>query len=77
MHDRREPPLAMKEATVEYLPRDQFQPFHRRRQRWSIIMAHRRAGETVATINDLIRRALRDKKPDGRYSAGTMHTEAN
>jgi len=42
----------MKEATVEYLPRDQFQPFHR--QRWAIIVAHRRAGTTVATINNLI-----------------------
>jgi hypothetical protein len=49
----------MKEATVEYLPRDQFQPFHRRNQRRAIIVAHRRAGKTVATINDLIWRALR------------------
>src|SRR6516164_9910802 len=52
----------MKEATVEYLPRDQFQPFHRRKQRWAIIVAHRRAGKTVATINDLIWLALRDNR---------------
>jgi hypothetical protein len=55
----------MKEATVEYKPRDQFQPFHRRKQRWAIIVAHRRARQTVATINDLIWRALRDNKTDG------------
>ena len=43
----------MKEAILdEYKPRDQFQPFHRRKQRWTIIVAHRRAGKTVATIND-------------------------
>jgi hypothetical protein len=33
-----------------------------------IIVAHRRAGKTVATINDLIYRALRDNKSDGRYA---------
>jgi hypothetical protein len=56
----------MKEATVEYLPRDQFQPFHHRKQRSAIIVAQRRA--TVATINDLIARALYSNKPDGRYA---------
>jgi hypothetical protein len=54
----------MKEATLEYNPRDQFQPFHRRKQRRAIIVAHRRAGKTVATINDLIWRALRDNQAD-------------
>jgi hypothetical protein len=31
-------------------------------------VAHRRAGKTVATINDLIWRALRANKADGRYA---------
>lgn len=31
-------------------------------------MAHRRAGKTVATINDKIKRAIEDAKPDGRYA---------
>jgi hypothetical protein len=44
----------MKEATFEYKARDQFQPFHRRRQKWAIIVARRRAGKRVATINYLI-----------------------
>jgi len=33
-------------------------PFHQRTERWSCLVAHRRAGKTVAAINDLIRRAL-------------------
>jgi phage terminase large subunit len=31
-------------------------------------VAHRRAGKTVATINDKIKRAITDAKPDGRYA---------
>jgi hypothetical protein len=42
----------MKETTLEYKPRDQFLPFHRGKQRWMIVVAHRRAGTTVAAIND-------------------------
>jgi|SRR6516225_4002174 hypothetical protein len=55
----------MKEATFAYKPRDQFLLFHHK-QRWAIIVAHRRAGKTVATINDLIFRALSDGRLDGR-----------
>ncbi len=43
-------------------------PFHERQQRWAVIVAHRRAGKTVATINDLIRRAVQDGKQNGRYA---------
>lgn len=32
------------------------------------MVAHRRAGKTVATINDKIKRAIEDAKPDGRYA---------
>ena len=53
---------------LDYAPRKQFQPFHKREQRWSCLVAHRRAGKTVATINDTIMRAVRDSKPDGRYA---------
>lgn len=31
-------------------------------------MAHRRAGKTVACINELVKRALTDRKEDGRYA---------
>ena len=33
-------------------------PFHNRHQRWACLVAHRRAGKTVAAVNDLIRGAL-------------------
>lgn len=51
-----------------YEARPQFAAFHARKQRWSCIVAHRRAGKTVACVMDLIDAALRCKKPDGRFS---------
>jgi phage terminase large subunit len=53
---------------LDYSPRAEFLPFHNRTQRWACLVAHRRAGKTVATINDKIKRALTDAKPDGRYA---------
>lgn len=52
----------------EYTPRRQFMPFHRRTQRWAVLVCHRRAGKTIATLNDLIKQAITDKKRDGRYA---------
>ena len=43
---------------LDYAPRKAFMPFHNRTQRWACLVAHRRAGKTVAAINDLIRAAL-------------------
>lgn len=54
--------------TIPYKPRDQFARFHERTQRWAVIVAHRRAGKTVSCINDLIRRAVVEGKPDARYA---------
>lgn len=45
-------------AVIPYYSRPQFSGFHARTQRWAIIVAHRRAGKTVATINDVIMRAI-------------------
>jgi hypothetical protein len=50
------------------MPRSIFVPFHERLQRWAIIVAHRRAGKTVAAINDLLRHVAFDEKEDGRYA---------
>ena len=59
-----------------YRPRSQFVPFHRRKQRWACIVAHRRAGKSVACIMDLIDGALRCKKTDGRFSyVGPTYTQ--
>lgn len=42
-------------------------PYHDRTQRWSCIVAHRRAGKTVACINDLIKAAITCNKTDARF----------
>ena len=47
---------------VDYRPRRQFVPFHRRWQRFACIVTHRRAGKTVACIHDLHRGATRSQK---------------
>src|SRR5690349_6370845 len=54
--------------TIPYSPRHQFMPFHNRTERWGVMVAHRRAGKTVACINDLIRAAILCAKQDGRYA---------
>ena len=53
---------------MDYCPRKVFEDFHDRKERWSVIVAHRRCGKTVLCINDLIYKALMDDKPDGRYA---------
>jgi phage terminase large subunit len=46
------------EVVIPYTPRLQFLPYHNRAERFACIVAHRRAGKTVAAINDLIRAVL-------------------
>lgn len=53
---------------IPYTPRDQFIPFHDRKERWACVAAHRRCGKTVACINDLIRGALTCQKPNPRFA---------
>lgn len=53
---------------VKYTPRQEFLPFHNRSQRFSCMVLHRRAGKTVASINDEIARAIYTKKQDARYA---------
>ncbi len=54
--------------TIQYAPRYAFMPFHARKERWAVIVAHRRCGKTVACINDLIRAAGTIQKRDGRFA---------
>lgn len=56
------------DVVIPYKPRDAFKAFHARSARWAIMVCHRRAGKTVACINDLLRRAIADGKRDGRYA---------
>ena len=43
---------------IPYEPRDLFKPFHARSERFACIVAHRRAGKTVACVGDLVARAM-------------------
>lgn len=43
---------------IPYRPREAFRFYHRSVKRWSLTVAHRRAGKTVARINKLIRAAI-------------------
>ena len=53
---------------LPYSPRHAFMPFHNRAQRFGVIVAHRRAGKTVACINELVKQAIKSGKQDGRYA---------
>ena len=58
-----------KKITIDYAPRRQFSGYHARTQRHAIIIAHRRCGKTVASINDLIMRAAQTHKGNFAYIA--------
>jgi phage terminase large subunit len=53
---------------MEFSARVPFEPFHDREKRWTCILAHRRAGKTVATIADLLTCALATSKQNARYA---------
>jgi phage terminase large subunit len=52
--------------TIPYAPRKQFLPLHNRKERFAATVAHRRAGKTVAEINDKIKSALTCQLPNPR-----------
>jgi phage terminase large subunit len=54
--------------TIPYAPREAFRDYHNRAERFASIVAHRRAGKTVATINDAIKRAMRFGGKEGRFA---------
>jgi hypothetical protein len=62
---------------LTYKPREAFLPFHNRRQRWAVLNTHRRAGKTVALVNDIIVGALQCqlRKPQLAY-VGPTFTQA-
>jgi phage terminase large subunit len=57
-----------KQVTVPYVPREAFMPFHTRSTRWAALICHRRAGKTVAVVNDITERALYAPRPRSRYA---------
>lgn len=56
------------EVRIKYNARRQFLPFHGRHQRFACLVAHRRAGKTVACVNELVTRALYSRKKRPRYA---------
>ncbi len=55
-------------VVIPYIERPQFTDYHNRSERWACIVAHRRAGKTVACVNDLVMGALTCKLPNPRYA---------
>ena len=51
---------------IPYCPRDAFVPYHANTKRNSLTVAHRRAGKTVARLNQIVRAAITGPS-DGRY----------
>lgn len=60
--------MAAERRVIPYAPRRLFVPYHARTQRWAVMVAHRRFGKTVGTINDLIKRAIELKLDHGRFA---------
>lgn len=58
----------MARIVIDYAPRDAFMPLHRRKTRWAVVVAHRRAGKTVACINELIKAAVTFQGESGRFA---------
>src|SRR6266550_5244398 len=52
--------------SLGYVPRPQFIPFHKRKQRWVCMICHRRAGKTTACLMDMLDYATR--KGNGRFA---------
>lgn len=55
---------------IPYKQRQHFKRLHQSAARWIFVVAHRRAGKTVALCNQLIRKALENKRqfPPPRYA---------
>jgi hypothetical protein len=51
-----------------YKAREQFAPLHSRKERWAVAVCHRRAGKTVACVNDLLDAALRCERTEPRFA---------
>jgi phage terminase large subunit len=56
------------QVDLGYRSRSQFRAFHTRKQRWACLVAHRRAGKTVACIADIVDHALRCTSPAPRFA---------
>ena len=60
--------MTEREVVLDFVPRSQFLPFHKRKQRWACLICHRRCGKTFATLMDLLLKALRTPWPRQRLA---------
>jgi len=58
----------MPEIILDIQARQQFVPYLKRKERWSSVVAHRRAGKTVACIMDLIAKAVEHGSREPRFA---------
>lgn len=65
-----EQPTTKQAIVIPYKPRDHFRPLHASKKRFRFVVAHRRAGKSVAQINELIKKALQNTRvyPPPRYA---------
>lgn len=61
-------PAGSVEVVHKYIPRPHFEQFHTRTARFSVLVCHRRAGKTVAVLNDMVVRAMRTRKPNAFFA---------
>lgn len=59
--------VEVRRVEIPYKPRDAFLTYHASGKRYSLTVAHRRAGKTVARINKLIREAASCTKESPRF----------
>lgn len=53
---------------IPYRPRELWKDFHNNKKRWNVIVAHRRAGKTVAIVNELIKGCLTTELERPRFA---------
>lgn len=58
----------MTTVNIRFVARPQFVPYLNRSERWSAVVAHRRAGKTVGCIMDLIAKAIKHKGREPRFA---------
>ena len=57
----------MASLIIPYTPRDAFKPYHANSKRFSVTVAHRRAGKTVARLNRIIKEAVQCERLNPRF----------
>jgi len=58
----------MTKVNLHIKARNQFLPYLNRKERWACVVAHRRAGKTVACIQDIVKRAIEHKGREPRFA---------